>query len=107
MTRCDCAATALLESSTRSAIERSTNMRFRKVLYALLACLAAAPIPLAYAFPRHVDVVLQPGKMHEDCFPLQAGQQVQYNFKLERPAKFNLHYHHGKQTFYPVRSESL
>ena len=82
-------------------------MRFRKLLWPLLACLAAAPMPLAHALPRHVDVMLQPGKIHEDCFSLQAGQQVQYNFKLERPGKFNLHYHKGKGVFYPIRSESV
>ena len=82
-------------------------MRFRKLLWRLLACLAATPMPSAHALPRHVDVVLQPGKIHEDCFTLQAGQHVQYNFKLERSGKFNLHYHKGKQVLYPLRSESV
>ena len=82
-------------------------MRFRKMPLSLLACLAATPMPFAHAFPRHVDVVLQPGKIHEDCFALQPRQQVQYNFKLDRPGKFNLHYHSGKQVFYPIRSESV
>jgi hypothetical protein len=83
------------------------NMRSCKLLWPLLACLAAAPVPLAHALPRHVDVVLQPGKIHEDCFSLQAGQHVQYNFKLERPGKFSLHYRRGKEVFYPIRSESV
>ena len=82
-------------------------MRSHKLLWPLLACLAAAPTPFAHAFPRHVDVVLQPGKIHEDCFALQPRQQVQYNFKLERPGKFNLHYRRGKEVFYPIRSESV
>ena len=82
-------------------------MRLRKLLWPLLACLAAAPMPLAQALPRHVDVVLQPGKIHEDCFSLRPHQQVQYNFKLDRPGKFNLHYHKGKEVFYPIRSESV
>lgn len=82
-------------------------MRFRTLLWPALACLAAAPMPFAHAFPRHVDVVLHPGKIHEECFPLRPGQTLQYNFKLERPAKFNLHYHLGKDVFYPIRSESV
>jgi hypothetical protein len=82
-------------------------MRFRKLLLPALACLAAAPVPFAHAFPRHVDVVLHPGKIHEECFPLRRGQTLQYNFKLERPAGFNLHYHSGKDVFYPIRSESV
>ena len=83
------------------------NMRFRKLSWPLFASLAVAHVPLVHAFPRHVDVVLQPGKTHEDCFALQPHQQVQYNFKLERPGKFNLHYHRGKEVFYPIRSESV
>ncbi len=81
-------------------------MQLRRVMLPLLACLAA-PMPTAVAFPRHVDVVLQPGKVHEDCFPLQPRQQVQYHFTLARPARFNLHYHIGKKIFYAIRSESV
>ena len=82
-------------------------MRFRKILWPVLACLTAAPIPFAHALPRHVDVVLHPGKIHEDCFSLQSRQQVQYNFKMDRPGNFNLHYHKGKEAIYPIRSESV
>ena len=82
-------------------------MQLRKTPWPLLAWLAITPMPLAHALPRHVDVVLQPGKIHEDCFSLRPRQQVQYNFKLDRPGKFNLHYHKGKEAFYPVRSESV
>jgi hypothetical protein len=83
------------------------KMQLRKLAWPLLAGLAAVPMPLAHAFPRHVDVLLQPGKIHEDCFSLQPHQQVQYNFKLDRPGMFNLHYHIGKAVFYPIRSESV
>ena len=82
-------------------------MRFRQLRWPLLACLIAAPIPFAHALPRHVDVVLQPGKVHEDCLSLQPGQRVQYNFKLDRPGRFNLYYRKGKDVFYPIRSESV
>ena len=82
-------------------------MRSRKILWPVLACFTAAPVPFAHALPRHVDVVLHPGKIHEDCFPLQPRQQVQYNFTMDRPGNFNLHYHKGKEAFYPVRSESV
>jgi len=82
-------------------------MQLRSPLSILLACLAAGPYPLAHALPRHVDVVLQPGKIHEDCFSLEPQQRVQYNFKLDRPGEFNLHYHARKQVRYPIRSESV
>lgn len=82
-------------------------MRFPNQPWLLLACLAAAPMQFAHALPRHVEVVLQAGKIHEDCFSLQRAQRVQYNFKLDRPGKFNLHYHRGKEVLYPLRSESV
>ena len=82
-------------------------MRFRKRLWPLLACLASPLIPVANALPRHVDVVLRPGAIHEDCFSLLARQKVQYNFELDRPGKFDLHFRRGKEVFYPIRSESV
>jgi hypothetical protein len=82
-------------------------MQLRRPLSILLAGLAAGPCLLAHALPRHVDVVLQPGKIHEDCFALEPQQRVQYNFNLDRPGDFNLHYHAGKQIRYPIRSESV
>ena len=82
-------------------------MQLRKTPWPLLAWLAITPMSVAHALPRHVDVVLQPGKIHKDCFSLQPHQQVQYNFKLERPGKFNLNYHRGKDVLYPIRSESV
>lgn len=82
-------------------------MRFRKLLWPLFALLATTFMPFAHALPRHVDVVLQPGKIHEDCFSLRPRQQVQYNFTLERPGRFNLHYHRAKEVVYPIRSESV
>jgi len=57
--------------------------------------------------PVHTDVVLLPGKFHEECFRLAPQQRVQYNFRLDRPGEFNLHYHVGKDVHYPVRSESV
>jgi hypothetical protein len=73
----------------------------------MVACIAAAAVSCAHAMPVHIEVVLQPGKAHEECFTLQPGQRVQYHFKLDRPGEFNLHYHRGKEVFYPRRSEAV
>lgn len=82
-------------------------MPLRILTWALFAGLAAAPIPPAQAMPVHVDVVLAAGKVHEDCFRLDPGRRVRYNFSMDRPGEFNLHYHKGKDVFYPLRSEHV
>lgn len=73
----------------------------------LLVFLVFAPLAPAHAMPRHVEVVLQPGGVHTDCFMVRSGQQVTYNFKLDRPGRFNLHYRRGKDVVHPIRSESV
>ena len=82
-------------------------MKGHRVVRVALTGIAGIVAPGALAMPVHVDVTLQPGKIHEECFALQRGQQVQYNFKVDQPAGFNLHYHAGKEAVYPLRSESV
>ena len=82
-------------------------MRSSHLRAPMVACIAAVAVSAAYAMPVHVDVVLQPGKSHEECFRLQPRQQVQYHFKLDRPGEFNLHYHRGNEAVYPLRSEAV
>ena len=73
----------------------------------MVAVVAAAAISCALAMPVHTDIVLQPGKAHEECFRLKPQQQVRYHFKLDRPGEFNLHYHRGNEAVYPLRSEAV
>lgn len=39
----------------------------------------------------------------ERCITLAAGQSIRYNFSASAPVDFNIHYHRGKDVFYPVR----
>jgi hypothetical protein len=78
-----------------------------RIALALAAFAAALAAPTALAMPRHVDVVLAPGKVHEDCFALKPGARIQYNFTQDRPGSFNLHYHQGNDVVYPLKSDSV
>ena len=77
-----------------------------RAAFLVVSCTVGAP-GTAAAMPRHVDVVLAPGKVHEDCFTLRLGQQVRYNFKLDQAGAFNLHYHSGSKVISPLQSDSV
>jgi hypothetical protein len=83
------------------------NLRLRGLRWMAPACLAAAPLLPVLAMPGHIDMVLGAGKVHEECFRLETGRRVRYNFSMDRPGEFNLHYHKGNDVFYPVRSERV
>ena len=46
---------------------------------------------------------LTPGKIHEECLRLEAGDKRKYNWKSSVPVDFNVHYHKGAEVFYPVK----
>ena len=81
-----------------------------KRLLAVLCAFAAASAP---AQPpdadgaRVVDVELAPGKIHEECMRLEAGQKRRYYWKSTAPVDFNVHYHQGEKVSYPVRRERM
>ncbi|MEP7155198.1 MAG: hypothetical protein ABI905_05465 [Betaproteobacteria bacterium] len=59
---------------------------------------SAAPAP-APAKP----VILKPGKPHEKCMVLDAGQKLEYRFESTAKINFNLHYDKGDGMYYPVK----
>ncbi len=40
----------------------------------------------------------------EVCVELKAGDRVRYQFRASGDVDFNIHYHRGKEVFYPVKS---
>ncbi|KQW51200.1 MULTISPECIES: hypothetical protein [unclassified Roseateles] len=44
-----------------------------------------------------------PAKFVEVCGKLKPGQKVAWSFKSGAPMNFNIHYHLGKETVYPVK----
>ena len=39
----------------------------------------------------------------ELCLELKAGDRVRYQFRSNADVDFNIHYHRGKEVFYPVK----
>jgi len=79
------------------------------VLAAVAMLLAAA----AHAHDAGVPAAAQskkielPGKeFHEECLELAARQRLAYTFRASRALQFNIHYHAGDKTVYPVRKNA-
>ena len=78
----------------------------------LLLALACAPaIALAYGNDspevQPFSVTLEPKKMHEECMKLQAGDKRKYYWRADGPVDFNIHYHEGREVFYPVKRDGM
>ena len=50
---------------------------------------------------------LAPGKVHEECLRVEAGDKRKYHWKSNAPVDFNIHYHKGAEVFYPVKREGM
>ena len=81
-----------------------------KRLLAILCTVAAAN---AGAYTSGQDdvtvfkVELEPGKAHEECLRVEAGQKRRYYWKSNAPVDFNIHYHRADDVFYPVKRERM
>jgi hypothetical protein len=75
----------------------------------LLAALAALlpSVAFANASPgaeaQPFSVTLEPKKLHEECLRIEAGTKRSYFWKSDAPVDFNIHYHEGREVFYPVK----
>ncbi len=52
-------------------------------------------------------VIVQPGHFEEPCFPMAAGERLEYGFTSSGAMDFNLHYHEGSGVHYPVRLKAV
>jgi hypothetical protein len=81
-----------------------------KRLFAVL-CALVAPHATAYASDKQdvtvVQVQLEPGKAHEECMRLEAGEKPRYYWKSNAPVDFNIHFHRGDEAVYPVKRERM
>jgi hypothetical protein len=79
----------------------------------LLALICTACAVYAWADspgPADVTVIkarLEPGKLHEECMRLEAGQKRSYYWKSDGPVDFNIHFHRGDEVIYPVKRERM
>ncbi len=58
-------------------------------------------------YAKSFDVALQPGKFHEECMELKAGQEMPYHFKASTEVAFNIHFHKGKAVEFPVKVDAI
>jgi hypothetical protein len=49
---------------------------------------------------------IKPHGFDERCLRLEAGESIRYRFAASVPVDFNIHYHRGKDVFYPVRARA-
>jgi hypothetical protein len=43
----------------------------------------------------------------ERCLKLAAGESIRYRFRASAPVDFNIHYHRGKDVFFPVKQAAV
>ena len=65
---------------------------------------ASTPAP---AGDLQVKVSLEAKKVHEECARLEPGESRKYHWKSDAPVDFNIHYHRGKDVFFPVKRDSM
>jgi hypothetical protein len=84
-----------------------------KRLLALLSCipalaLAAGPATEApSAGWKEFRATLAPGKIHEECQRVEAGQSRRFSWKSDAPVDFNVHYHRGNDVTFPVKRDAM
>lgn len=82
-----------------------------------LLCILALTLPLAAAAQapaakaddswKSFSFTLEPKKVHEECQRIEAGQKRRYMWRADGPVDFNVHYHRGKEVFYPVKRDAM
>ena len=60
----------------------------------------------AEATPSKVEKTLAPGKVHEECMILDKSQQIDFSYKADFAVSFNLHYHVGREVFFPIQQQA-
>jgi hypothetical protein len=77
------------------------------------ALLAACAATLAFGYAsdspqvQPFDVVVEPGKSHEECVRLPAGHARKWYWRSNAPVDFNIHYHEGTEVSYPVKRSGM
>lgn len=86
--------------------------------YVAMTRLLVPAFALAFAAAAHatspapaggvpVNVTLEPKKVHEECTRLETGETRKYHWKSDAPVDFNIHYHRGKDVFFPVKRDAM
>ena len=90
---------------TRSA----RHLRLAVLAAALIAIDARAQlIAIAWDNADRFETVVNvaPGKFAEACGQLAQGQSIVWSFKGDKPMKFNIHHHEGKQVVFAAKQDA-
>jgi hypothetical protein len=77
-----------------------------KIPAALLLPLFALPA-LANGGSGPYSFTLSGKAFDERCLKLAAGESIRYRFRASAPVDFNIHYHRGKEVFFPVKQAAV
>ena len=81
-------------------------MRNFELAITVLLILTLTYLPMkTEAASSKVEKTLAPGKVHEECMTLDKSQQIDFSYTADFAVGFNLHYHVGKEVFFPVQQE--
>lgn len=86
---------------------RNTVASLALLASALSAQAAISEIQWSEAGTHQQRLEIPAGKLAEVCGKLAKGQTVAWSFKSDAALNFNIHYHAGKQVFYPVQRTAL
>ncbi len=68
---------------------------------------AVRSAPVSTAATETFDRHIAPGGFDEVCLRLTQGEAIDYRFEAAGPVDFNIHFHRGKDVFYPVRQSQV
>jgi hypothetical protein len=72
----------------------------------LTTFLLAAALARAGDGEGRFSIHLRERGFDERCLRLDAGESIRYRFSASAPVDFNIHYHRGKEVFYPVTARA-
>lgn len=82
-----------MNSSRIPTLDPVNGVTRHRVLIGFVAAIGA--LAAQAAAPQTMKLTMQPqkGYFQEQCFTLEAGQQLAYQFSTRHPIEFNLHHH--------------
>ena len=80
-------------------------MNPRPLLCSVALAALASPAIAASSSTSAFSVALDANKIHESCLKLEKGETARYEWKSDVPLDFNIHYHEGREVFYPLKRD--
>ena len=82
------------------------------LLFALACCVSTSQAELiSFKLDANLSFKtqsnIQPGKFSEVCGKLKKGNLIRWQFDSSAPLDFNIHYHEGKEIFFPYKMNAI